>query len=51
MRGDQFLLLLAGGSKSTQANDITKALELNRSLRDQLQRHSYTLFSLGIRRR
>jgi putative addiction module killer protein len=37
MRGDQLLLLLAGGSKSTQANDITKAIELNRSLKDQLQ--------------
>ncbi len=27
--GDRLLLLLAGGNKSTQSNDIAKALELN----------------------
>jgi putative addiction module killer protein len=31
LRGDRFLLLIAGGDKTTQAKDITKALELNRS--------------------
>lgn len=30
-RGDRFLLLIAGGGKSTQAKDIAKALELNRN--------------------
>jgi putative addiction module killer protein len=30
-RGDRLLLLIAGGDKSTQAKDITKALELNRN--------------------
>jgi putative addiction module killer protein len=30
-RGDRLLLLLAGGDKSAQARDITKALELNRN--------------------
>jgi putative addiction module killer protein len=30
IRGDQLLLLLLGGDKSTQAKDIPKALELNR---------------------
>lgn len=30
-RGGSLLLLIAGGDKSTQANDIVKALELNRS--------------------
>jgi putative addiction module killer protein len=30
-RGDRFLLLIAGGDKSTQAKDIAKALELNRN--------------------
>jgi putative addiction module killer protein len=30
-RGDRLLLLLLGGDKSTQAKDITKALELNRN--------------------
>ena len=29
-RGDRLLLLLAGGDKATQAEDIAKALELNR---------------------
>ncbi len=31
IRGDELLLLLAGGSKATQAKDIARALELNRS--------------------
>ena len=31
LRGSRFLLLLAGGDKSTQAKDIAKALELNRN--------------------
>jgi putative addiction module killer protein len=31
IRGDRLLLLLAGGDKSTQANDIAKALLLNRN--------------------
>jgi putative addiction module killer protein len=30
-RGNRLLLLIAGGDKSTQAKDIFKALELNRS--------------------
>ena len=30
-RGDRLLLLIAGGSKSTQEKDIAKALELNRN--------------------
>ena len=30
IRVDQLLLLLTGGSKSTQSKDIAKALELNR---------------------
>ena len=30
-RGDRLLLLIAGGDKSTQAEDIAKALELNRN--------------------
>ena len=30
-RGNRLLLLIAGGNKSTQANDIAKAQELNRS--------------------
>ncbi len=29
-RGHTMLLLIAGGDKSTQANDIAKAIELNR---------------------
>ena len=33
-RGDQLLLLLAGGNKSTQNKDIQKALELNRLFKD-----------------
>ena len=31
-RRNRLLLLIAGGDKSTQANDIAKALELNRNL-------------------
>ena len=31
LRGNRLLLLIAGGDKTTQAKDITKALELNRS--------------------
>jgi len=31
IRGDELLLLPAGGSKATQAKDIARALELNRS--------------------
>jgi putative addiction module killer protein len=34
-RGDQLLLLLGGGSKATQAKDIAKALDLNRTFEDQ----------------
>ena len=30
-RGNRLLMLIAGGDKSTQAKDIAKALELNRS--------------------
>lgn len=30
-RGDRLLLLIAGGDKTTQAEDIAKALELNRN--------------------
>jgi putative addiction module killer protein len=37
IRGDQLLLLLAGGSKSTQSKDITKALELNRQFENYFQ--------------
>jgi putative addiction module killer protein len=37
MRGDQLLLLLAGGSKSTQSKDIAKALELNRQFQSFFQ--------------
>lgn len=33
-RGDQLLLLLAGGNKATQNKDIEKALELNRVVKD-----------------
>jgi putative addiction module killer protein len=33
-RGDQLLLLLAGGNKSTQNKDIEQALELNRLFKD-----------------
>ena len=31
MRGDHLLLLIVGGSKSTQDKDIARALELNRN--------------------
>ena len=37
IRGDQLLLLLTGGSKSTQSNDIAKALELNRQFLNYFQ--------------
>ncbi len=37
IRGDQLLLLLAGGSKSTQSKDIAKALELNRQFENYFQ--------------
>ncbi len=33
-RGDRLLLLLIGGSKSSQAKDIAKALQLNRDHED-----------------
>jgi len=33
-RGEQLLLLLGGGSKATQTNDIDKALDLNRNFED-----------------
>jgi putative addiction module killer protein len=33
-RGDQLLLLLGGGTKSTQNKDIENALELNRLFKD-----------------
>jgi putative addiction module killer protein len=33
-RGDKLLLLLGGGTKSTQNKDIKKALELNRLFKD-----------------
>ena len=33
-RGEQLLLLLCGGSKATQTNDIAKALDLNRNFED-----------------
>lgn len=32
--GDRLLLPIAGGDKSTQAKDITKALELNRNFEE-----------------
>jgi putative addiction module killer protein len=32
IRGQELLLLLAGGSKASQSSDIARALELNRSL-------------------
>ena len=35
--GDRLLLLLAGGNKSTQSNDIAKALELNRQFLEDRQ--------------
>ena len=34
LRGEQLLLLLAGGNKATQNKDIEKALMLNRLLKD-----------------
>ena len=33
-RGDRLLLLLAGGDKSSQAKDITKAIRLNHDYRE-----------------
>jgi len=33
-RGDRLILLIAGGDKSTQAQDISKALALNRNFED-----------------
>ena len=33
-RGEQLLLLLCGGSKATQTNDLAKALDLNRNFED-----------------
>lgn len=33
-RGEQLLLLLGGGSKATQTNDIAKALDLNHTFED-----------------
>jgi putative component of toxin-antitoxin plasmid stabilization module len=33
-RGEQLLLLLYGGSKATQTNDIARALDLNRTFED-----------------
>ena len=33
-RGNRLLLLILGGDKSTQAKDITKALELNRNFEE-----------------
>ncbi|MCP9848108.1 type II toxin-antitoxin system RelE/ParE family toxin [Synechococcus sp. Lug-A] len=37
IRGDRLLLLLAGGSKATQPQDIAKALELNRQFQSYFQ--------------
>ena len=37
LRGEQLLLLLAGGSKATQKKDLEKALELNRLFKDTSQ--------------
>lgn len=37
LRGDRLLLLLVGDSKSSQSDDVTRALELNRLSGDQLQ--------------
>jgi len=37
IRGDQLLLLLTGGRKSTQSKDIAKALELNRQFQNYFQ--------------
>jgi putative addiction module killer protein len=35
LRGDRLLLLLVGGSKASQSDDVTRALELNRLFGDQ----------------
>ena len=37
LRGEQLLLLLAGGSKATQKKDLEKALELNRLFKETSQ--------------
>jgi putative addiction module killer protein len=37
IRGDQLLLLLTGGSISTQSKAIAKALELNRQFQNYFQ--------------
>ena len=34
-RGDRLILLIAGGSKSTQVKDIAKTLELNRNFSER----------------
>ena len=34
LRADRLLLLIAGGDKSSQAKDIARALELNRSYQE-----------------
>jgi putative addiction module killer protein len=34
LRGDRLLLPIAGGNKSTQAEDIARALELNRNFEE-----------------
>lgn len=33
-RGEELLLLLCGGSKATQTNDIARSLDLNRTFED-----------------
>jgi len=49
IRGDQLLLLLTGGSKSTQSKDIAKALELNRNFRTTFNDPSTTSFQFSSR--
>jgi putative addiction module killer protein len=34
LRGEELLLLLGGGSKATQTNDIARSLDLNRTFED-----------------
>ena len=34
LRGEELLLLLGGGSKATQTNDIARSLDLNRTFDD-----------------
>jgi len=36
-RGDQLLLLLAGGTKASQPKDIAKAMQLNRTFQGESQ--------------